>query len=80
MPSAEPLLARQEDCSEKSHFLRDYQIALADYSRAVQVLSVRSGVMSKDQYSAIRDFAEKARARSEAVRSGLYRHLQLHGC
>jgi len=60
--------------------LRVYQITLADYSRAVQVLSARLGVMSKDQYTAIREYSEKARSLSEAARAAMYAHVAEHGC
>lgn len=57
-----------------------YQIAAADYSRAVMVLSERSGMMSKADYVQVRDYSEKARGIAEAAREALDRHTAEHAC
>lgn len=75
-----PRPAREGQCSEKARLLHEYEVAAADYSQAVLVLSERSGVMSKDEYTTIREFTEHARARSEAARGALDRHVTDHGC
>ena len=80
MPSVNPQLAREGECSEKARLQQEYQIAVADYSRGVLVLSNRSGVMPKVEYIRIRDFVEKTRARAEAARVELDRHIAEHGC
>ena len=67
-------------CSEKAQLLHDYQIAAADYARIVMVLSERSGVMSKADYIEIRDYSATARAKTEAARTALDRHVAAHGC
>jgi hypothetical protein len=72
--------AREGECSEKHRLLLAYQTVASDYCRAIQVLSERSGVMSKEDYSRIRDYCEKARARSEAARTEMDLHLAEHGC
>ena len=39
MPEVNPQLAGEDECSEKARLQQEYQIAVADYSRAVLVLS-----------------------------------------
>ena len=80
MPGSSLQLARERECSERARLLYEYQIAAADYSRAVLVLSGRSAVMSRDDYTRIRDFREQARARAEAARAAMDRHVAEHGC
>jgi hypothetical protein len=80
MTRATPQPAREEDCSERSILLREYQSAVADYSRAVQMLATRSGVMSKADYTCIREYIEEARIRAEAARGAIDRHTGEHGC
>jgi hypothetical protein len=72
--------AREGECSEKARLRNEYQVAAADYSRAVQVLSKRSGVLLQPEYIRIRDFSEEARLRSEAARAAMDRHISGHGC
>jgi hypothetical protein len=67
-------------CAEKERLLREYQTAAEDYSRAVRALSERSGVMSKASYIEIRDYSEAARAKAEAARNAMDRHVAEHGC
>jgi hypothetical protein len=71
---------QESDCAEQSRLRKQYDIAAADYSRAVKVLAERSGVMSIDDYNRIRDFCETARVRSEAARAAMDRHIAQHGC
>ena len=68
------------ECAEKARLLREYQIAVADFSRAVQLLLERSGVMRKTEYLQIRDYSEKARLLSETARRELDLHTADHGC
>jgi hypothetical protein len=69
MSGAMPIPAREENCAEKVRLLHEYQVAADNYSRAVMVLSRRSGVMSKDDYTRIRDYSEVARTQAEAARA-----------
>ena len=72
--------AREIECSEKCRLADESRIAAADYSRTVQVLTERSGVMSIEEYTRIREFSEQARGKSEAARAALNRHIAEHGC
>jgi hypothetical protein len=67
-------------CFDKARLLRDYKIAVADYNRAVQLLSLRSGVMTKQEYTEIRQFSESARVKSKNARLAMERHEREHGC
>src|SRR5687768_13717707 len=58
MGSAETELKTSE-CAEKIRLIRHYRVATADYNRAVQVLSKRSGTMRKAQYVKIREYVER---------------------
>jgi hypothetical protein len=81
MPGATPQPAKQEGhCSEKARLLHRYQIAAADYSRAVMVLSKRAGVLSHEEYTRIRNFSEAARLGAEAARQALEQHVDQHRC
>ena len=79
MGAAEAELKTSE-CAEKIRLIRHYRVATADYNRAVQVLSKRSGTMRKAQYVKIREYVETARLRSEAVRAEMDQHVAEHGC
>ena len=80
MPCEGTQRAREEGCEEKDRLLREYTTATADYSRAVQVLQRRLGVLSKSEYERLREFSETARIRSESARQLLDRHVTQHGC
>jgi hypothetical protein len=75
-----PQFAREGECSKNARLRREYQIAVADYSRAVLALSERKGMMPRDDYIRIRDFSEKARATAEAARAAMDQHVAEHGC
>ena len=75
-----PVPARKQDCPQKIRLLREYHFTVADYSRAVTVLAERAGVISKAEYTRIREFTEEARTKSEAVRAAIDRHVAEHGC
>jgi len=58
-------------CFDGAQLLHNYEIAAADYARAVMVLAERSGMMSKTDYTEIRDYSATARAKMEAARNAL---------
>ena len=68
------------ECFEKERLPAAYQVAASDYSRVVMVLSEKSGVMLKDEYTRIRDYSEKARRIAEAARVALDVHVKAHVC
>ncbi len=72
--------AREESCEEKERLLREYTTATADYSRSVQVLQRRLGVLSRTEYERLREFSETARKKSESARLTLDGHVTQHGC
>ena len=80
MPGEGTQLAREEGCEFKERLFREYTTATADYSRAVQVLQRRLGVLSKLEYERLREFSETARTKSESARLLLDRHVSEHGC
>jgi uncharacterized damage-inducible protein DinB len=51
--------APSTECEEKEHLLRAYSFAASDYSRAVEVLHLRLGVMSKQEYDKVRKYARE---------------------
>jgi hypothetical protein len=67
-------------CEEKDRLLREYNFATADFSRAVQVLHSRIGVLTKEEYQRVQRFSEESRLRSEKARLELERHTSEHGC
>ena len=71
---------KPSECAEKIRLISHYQVATADYSRAVQVLSKKSGTMRKAKYVKIREYAETARLLSETARAELDQHTAEHGC
>jgi hypothetical protein len=72
--------ASEISCNEKARLMRQYNVAASDYSRAVQLLQRRAGVMKKADYDELRGFAEKARKTAEEARAALDRHTTEHGC
>jgi len=80
MPCEGTQPAREESCEVKDRLLREYTTATADYSRAVQVLQRRLGVLSKTEYERLREFSETARTKSESARLALDAHVRNHGC
>jgi len=75
-----PGTAPEELCEEKSRLLREYNSATTDFSRAVQVLNTRLGVLSKDEYDKLKQFSDESRLRSEQARLALERHVSTHKC
>lgn len=71
---------RDDVCFNKARLLRDYKIAVADYNRAVQLLSLRSGVMTKAEYTDILAFSEQARIKATTACIAMERHAAEHGC
>jgi hypothetical protein len=80
MLPAVPQPEGEEVCFAKARLLRDYKMAVADYNRAVQVLSLRLGVLTKKEYNEIRHFSESARVKSKNARLALECHEREHGC
>jgi hypothetical protein len=72
--------APEIECEEKARLTRLYIVASADYTRAVQVLNLRAGVMLKPEYDQLRAFVETARRTAEEARSALDGHTAAHGC
>jgi multidrug resistance efflux pump len=67
-------------CEEKDRLTRAYSSAASDYSRAVELLQKRSGVMSKQDYENIYNFVERARKQVEHARAALEKHTAEHSC
>ena len=76
----EPGADQASTCLEKARLLDAFMAATSEYSRVINVLSRRMGVLLKSQYAAIRAFSETARLRSEAARLNFERHVAEHGC
>jgi hypothetical protein len=74
------MAAMEGSCEEKDRLLRTYSFASADHTRAVSLLNARTGVMSKEDYEAIRQYEEKARQVKEQARAALELHTCEHGC
>jgi hypothetical protein len=72
--------ASEIPCKEKDRLMRLYIVAASDYSRAVQLLQRRAGVMEKADYDELRGFAEEARKTADEARAALDRHTAEHGC
>ena len=67
-------------CPEKARLLEAYTAATSDYSRTLDTLRLRIGVLSKGEYTALRRSVERARTASEHARSVLESHIKEHGC
>jgi len=67
-------------CTEKYRLWRAYSFAIADFSRAVQVLNRYTGTMDREEYERLRNFANQAEWTSEQARRELERHAAEHGC
>jgi hypothetical protein len=67
-------------CAEKTRLLAVYTTATSDYSRALDTLRQRMGVLGKGEYDRWRWSVERARTASEQARSALERHVKEHGC
>lgn len=67
-------------CEEKARLMRQYIAATSDYSRAVQELKSRTGVMKKAEYNKLYRYVENAREAALAVRAALDQHTAEHGC
>lgn len=80
MPNGAPEVTSDDGCVEKVRLLHTYKVAASDYLRAVQVLSERSGVMSKADYTRVREYSEQARKKAEVARYLLDWHISKHGC
>jgi hypothetical protein len=70
----------QAECEEKVRLTRIHVLTNADYTRALQVLKLRAGVMRKADYDNLRGFAEAARRTAEEARAALDLHTAEHGC
>ena len=70
----------EQTCEEKDRLSRAYSFAASDYFRAVSLLSKRTGVMRRQDYEEIRQYAEKMRTLVEQARIALERHIAEHGC
>ena len=79
MPGTTPLPVETE-CFEKELLLAKYRAATSDYSRVLMLLSLKSDEMSKDEYTRLLDYSEKARGLAKAARAALDEHLLAHGC
>ena len=75
-----PQPEQEEVCFDKARLLRGYKMAVADYNRTVQVLSLRIGVLTKAEYREIRDFSESARVKAKKAFLAMERHEREHGC
>ena len=67
-------------CAEKQELVHQYSAAANEYSRILQVLNKRLGVLPGPQYRAIRAASEEARSRTEEARRKLDNHIAQHGC
>ena len=67
-------------CDEKSRLVLEYRYATELYSTAVAELSRRIGIGSLDDYRALHEAAEAARARSNEAHDRLARHIAEHHC
>lgn len=67
-------------CEEMAGLLSAYTLAIGEYHRAYQLLNVRSGVISRQEYDKLRKLAEQSREAAESARAALERHTAAHGC
>ena len=73
-------LQPETTCEEKVRLMDEYASATAEFSRTLNILNGKMGVLSKAEYDRIREFVDVARRRSEAARLELVRHIAEHGC
>jgi len=69
-----------EACEEKMRLAVAYQVATADYSKAVSELVAKIGVTLKSEYDKLHQAVEQERQRSVEARDRLYHHTTTHGC
>ena len=73
-------LQPEKTCEEKVRLMDEYASATAEFSRTLNILNAKTGVLSKTEYDSIREFVDVARKRSEAARVALVGHIAKHGC
>ena len=67
-------------CEDKRLLLADYNQSTKIYATAVSDLTAKMGVVSKDEYIRLHDFAEACRGDCGIVRNRLEHHIAEHGC
>jgi hypothetical protein len=67
-------------CDAKARLTRVFVVASSDYTRALQVLNLRAGVMKKLEYDKLRGYSESVGRTAEETRTALHRHTAEHGC
>jgi hypothetical protein len=70
----------REQCDKKLRLAHLYNTYAAQYSRSVQILHKRVGVVSKAGYDELVRSTEEARAICEKARRLLEGHVAEHGC
>jgi hypothetical protein len=69
-----------ETCSEKLRLASEYGLYAAQYSRTVETLHQRMGVLSKVGYEELLRSTEQARQQAERSRLALNLDTKEHGC
>ena len=76
--STEPQSVR--DCTDRDRLVYAYEIALADYKRAVAVIQWARGKPSREDHERLLKYIDEAQVKSEEARSALDTHIDGHGC
>jgi hypothetical protein len=72
--------ARTSDCDEKTRLAQQYELATAQFSKAVKELSQIIGTSSKEEYARLERVANESRVKSEQGRLALEQHITSHRC
>ena len=79
MPAGEGVRRQAEkECEEKVRLMDEYAAATAEFSRTVNVINRKMGLLPRFDYYCIRNFIEAARRRSDAARLALEEHVREH--
>ena len=77
-------MAQQEtrlpECAKKSRLMDQYSAAIAEFSRAANVVNTRMGTMYKGDYERLTKALDVAGALSDKAHRELLAHIAEHGC
>ena len=71
---------RLKYCPERGRRLDTLNKATIDYSRLVNIISERMGMLPEDQYEQMRAEVDRARFDAEKARQAFIAHRVEHGC
>ena len=68
------------DCTDRDRLRYVYEMALADYKRAVAVIQWARGKTSREDHERLLEYVDESQVKSEDARSALDTHIDGHGC